>query len=50
MRMSVMLIWPLLIAGVFCLSNTRDKVRELFEAYHSDYCEDLEAAVSGHVS
>lgn len=46
MRMSVMLVWPLLIAGAFCLSEKRDKVRELFEAFRYDYCEDLEAAVS----
>ena len=46
MRMCVMLIWPLLIAGGFCLDETRDKVRSLFDAFQSDYGEDLEAAVS----
>ena len=46
MRMCVMLIWPLLIAGGFCLDETRDKVRSLLDAFQSDYGEDLEAAVS----
>lgn len=46
MRMSVMLIWPLLIAGVFALPEKRDKVRGLFDAFQGDYCEDLEVAVS----
>ncbi|ORX39448.1 fungal-specific transcription factor domain-domain-containing protein [Kockovaella imperatae] len=44
MRMSVMLVWPLLIAGAFCLPVRRTKVRELFDALRQDYCEDLEAA------
>ncbi|WWD22184.1 hypothetical protein CI109_106675 [Kwoniella shandongensis] len=44
MRMSVMLIWPLLIAGVFCLPPKREKVRELFRAFRDDYCEDLQVA------
>lgn len=44
MRMSVMLIWPLLIAGVFALPEKRDKVRGLFDAFQGDYCEDLEVA------
>ncbi|KAK8846872.1 hypothetical protein IAR55_005962 [Kwoniella newhampshirensis] len=44
MRMSVMLIWPLLIAGVFALPERRQKVRELFNAFQGDYCEDLEVA------
>ncbi|WRT64943.1 uncharacterized protein IL334_001883 [Kwoniella shivajii] len=44
MRMSVMLIWPLLVAGVFSLPARRGKVRELFEALSGDYCEDLEVA------
>ncbi|WVQ99110.1 hypothetical protein IAU59_006242 [Kwoniella sp. CBS 9459] len=44
MRMSVMLIWPLLIAGVFALPEKRHKVRELFDAFQGDYCEDLEVA------
>ncbi|WWC87118.1 uncharacterized protein L201_002004 [Kwoniella dendrophila CBS 6074] len=44
MRMSVMLIWPLLIAGVFSLPTKRQKVVELFEALSGDYCEDLEVA------
>jgi hypothetical protein len=46
MRMSVMLIWPLLIAGVFALPNIRPKVSSLFDAFKSDYCEDLATAVS----
>ena len=46
MRMSVMLIWPLLIAGVFGGMERREKVISLFEAFRSDYCEDLPAAVS----
>ncbi|TYJ55671.1 hypothetical protein B9479_003574 [Cryptococcus floricola] len=44
MRMAVMLVWPLLIAGVFCEEDVRQKVRELFDAFQSDYCEDLEVA------
>ncbi|GFZ52220.1 hypothetical protein JCM24511_09993 [Saitozyma sp. JCM 24511] len=44
MRMSVMLIWPLLIAGVFALPNIRPKVSSLFDAFKSDYCEDLATA------
>ncbi|OCF32134.1 hypothetical protein I316_06290 [Kwoniella heveanensis BCC8398] len=44
MRMSVMLIWPLLIAGVFALPEKRYKVGELFNAFQGDYCEDLEVA------
>ncbi|WWC67750.1 uncharacterized protein I206_101662 [Kwoniella pini CBS 10737] len=44
MRMSVMLIWPLLIAGVFSLPAKRQKVVELFAALSDDYCEDLEVA------
>ncbi|WWC59260.1 uncharacterized protein I303_101810 [Kwoniella dejecticola CBS 10117] len=44
MRMSVMLIWPLLIAGVFSLPTKRQKVVELFNALSDDYCEDLEVA------
>ncbi|WVQ84847.1 hypothetical protein IAT38_007004 [Cryptococcus sp. DSM 104549] len=44
MRMSVMLIWPLIIAGAFCLPDRRTKVRELFEAFQPDYCEDLDVA------
>ncbi|WVW78653.1 hypothetical protein I302_100613 [Kwoniella bestiolae CBS 10118] len=44
MRMSVMLIWPLLIAGVFSLPAKRQKVVELFNALSDDYCEDLEVA------
>ncbi|KAK4689735.1 hypothetical protein P7C73_g392, partial [Tremellales sp. Uapishka_1] len=44
MRQPVMLIWPLLIAGVFCTPDRRQKVRELFTAFQSDYCEDLEVA------
>lgn len=46
MRMSVMLLWPLLIAGVFCLPEVRPKVSSLFDAFKSDYCEDLVVAVS----
>ena len=44
MRMSVMLIWPLLIAGVFALPPTRVKVRELFDVFDPYYCEDIRAA------
>ncbi|OCF59004.1 hypothetical protein L486_03502 [Kwoniella mangroviensis CBS 10435] len=44
MRMSVMLIWPLLIAGVFSLPAKRQKVVELCNALSDDYCEDLEVA------
>lgn len=46
MRMCVMLIWPLLIAGMFCLEESRTKVRSLFDAFKSDYSEDLATAVS----
>ena len=46
MRMCVMLTWPLMIAGCFCMPSVRDKVRSLFDAFQSDYGEDLEAAVS----
>jgi hypothetical protein len=46
MRMSVMLIWPLLIAGLFCVPETRPKVVSLFDAFQGDYCEDLVVAVS----
>jgi len=46
MRMSVMLIWPLLIAGVFALTTTRPKVTSLLEALQYDYFEDLLIAVS----
>jgi hypothetical protein len=46
MRMSVMLIWPLLIAGVFALPDARPKVSSLFDAFRADYCEDLVSAVS----
>jgi hypothetical protein len=48
--MSVMLIWPLLVAGVFALPNIRPKVSSLFDAFKSDYCEDLVTAVSGSES
>ncbi|ODN79823.1 hypothetical protein, variant [Cryptococcus amylolentus CBS 6039] len=44
MRMAVMLVWPLLIAGVFCGKDVRQKVGELFDAFQSDYCEDLQVA------
>ncbi|WVR07883.1 hypothetical protein IAU60_004926 [Kwoniella sp. DSM 27419] len=44
MRMSVMLIWPLLIAGVFALPAKRERVTGLFDAFQGDYCEDLEVA------
>ena len=46
MRMSIMLIWPLLIAGVHCSLEVRPKVRSLFDAFQSEYCEDLQVAVS----
>lgn len=46
MRMAVMLMWPLLIAGVFCLPSVREKVSTLMDSLASDYCEDLVAAVS----
>lgn len=46
MRMSVMLIWPLLISGLFCLPERREKVVSLFDAFQSDYCEELSVAVS----
>lgn len=45
-RLNVMLTWPLLIAGQFCLKETREKVSSLFDAFHSDYGEDLVVAVS----
>ncbi len=44
--MSIMLIWPLLIAGVHCSLEVRPKVRSLFDAFQSEYCEDLQVAVS----
>lgn len=44
MRMSVMLIWPLLIAGTFCLPDVRPKVEELFDVFEPYYAEDLPAA------
>lgn len=46
MRMSVMLTWPLLIAGLYCLPEIREKVSSLFDAFQYDYCEDLRVAVS----
>lgn len=47
MRMVVMLVWPLLIAGAFATDvEVREKVLSLMEAFSSDYCEDLKAAVS----
>jgi len=46
MRMTVMLVWPLLIAGVFALPAVRPKVISLFEAFQGDYFEDLVIAVS----
>jgi hypothetical protein len=46
MRMSVMLIWPLLIAGLYCLPEVREKVSSLLDAFQYDYCEDLRSAVS----
>jgi hypothetical protein len=45
MRMTVMLTWPLLIAGTFAQLHVREKVRSLFAAFESDYCEDLQVAV-----
>lgn len=47
LRQVVMLVWPLLICGSFCLKDRRDKVLSLFDAFQDDYCEDLRAAVSG---
>ncbi|KAI9637142.1 fungal-specific transcription factor domain-containing protein [Dioszegia hungarica] len=46
MRMSVMLTWPLLIAGLYCLPEKREKVSSLFDAFQYDYCEDLRCARS----
>ena len=48
MRMSVMLVWPLMIAGAYALPHRRDKVQGLFRALKFDYCEDLVAAVGLH--
>jgi len=45
MRMTVMLVWPLLIAGVFSLPAVRPKVISLFEAFQGDYFKDLVIAV-----
>jgi hypothetical protein len=44
--MTVMLVWPLLIAGVYALPEVRPKVVSLFEAFQGDYFEDLIIAVS----
>lgn len=41
-----MLVWPLLIAGVFALPEVRPKVISLFDAFQGDYFEDLVVAVS----
>lgn len=41
-----MLIWPLLIAGVFAEPAVREKVITLFEAFKQDYFDDLAIAVS----
>jgi hypothetical protein len=49
MRMSVMLTWPLLIAGLYCLPENREKVSSLFDAFQYDYCEDLRVAVSNEL-
>jgi hypothetical protein len=46
MRMSVMLTWPLLIAGLYCQPEIKEKVVSLFDAFQYDYCEDLLVAVS----
>lgn len=46
MRLCVMLIWPMLIAGTYCLPPIREKVESLFHAFSADYCDDLEVAVS----
>lgn len=45
-RLNVMLMWPMLIAGQFCIDETRAKVRSLLTAFESDYGEDLVVAVS----
>lgn len=47
MRMVVMLVWPLLICGAFAQGEeVREKVLSLMDAFSSDYCDDLKAAVS----
>lgn len=46
MRLCVMLVWPLLIAGAYCQRSVRDKVESLCDAFQAYYCEDLIAAVS----
>lgn len=47
MRMSVMLAWPILIAGLYCDNTLRPSITALFESFQYDYCEDLKTAVSG---
>jgi hypothetical protein len=44
LRQVVMLVWPLLICGSFCLSSVRGKVLSLLDAFEDDYCEDLRVA------
>jgi hypothetical protein len=46
MRMTVMLVWPLLICGTLCLPPVRERVTGLLDAFAWDYCDDLKAAVS----
>jgi len=41
LRQVVMLVWPLLICGTFCLPPVREKVLSLMDAFEDDYCEDL---------
>jgi hypothetical protein len=49
MRMTVMLVWPLLICGTLCLPPVREKVTGLLDAFAWDYCDDLKAAVSSEL-
>lgn len=46
MRLCVMLVWPILIAGACCQRSVREKVESLCDAFQAYYCEDLQAAVS----
>lgn len=46
MRMPVTLIWPLLISGLHCAFEVRPKVRSLFDAFASDYCEVSQSTVA----